>query len=98
MNSEAVLGVWGYEITSIEHSEGAVRIQARYSGVIACPDCSGERLRSKGRYVRTVRHETWGMRHCFLILEARTVSRHSEVAEGQRSLPADDFLPSLGWN
>ena len=28
MNSEAVLGVWGYEITSIEHSEGAVRIQA----------------------------------------------------------------------
>jgi len=47
MNSEAVLGVWGYEITSIEHSAGAVRIQARYSGAVACPDCSGEQLRSK---------------------------------------------------
>jgi transposase len=71
MNSEAVLGVWGYEITSIEHSAGAVRIQARYSGAISCPDCSGEQLRSKGRYLRRVRHESWGMRHCFLILEAR---------------------------
>ena len=71
MNSEAVLGVWGYEITSIEHSAGAVRIQARYSGAVACPDCSGEQLRSKGRYLRRVRHESWGMRHCFLILEAR---------------------------
>jgi transposase len=71
MNSEAVLGVWGYEITSIEHRAGAVRIQARYSGAVACPDCSGEQLRSKGRYLRRVRHESWGMRHCFLILEAR---------------------------
>ena len=71
MNAEAVLGLGGFEITSIEHSGGAVRIGARYSGSIACPGCSGEQLRSKGRYVRTVRHETWGMRHCFLILEAR---------------------------
>lgn len=47
-----------------------VRILARYTGPIACPECNGERLRSKGRYERAVRHETWGMRHVFLILEA----------------------------
>ena len=29
------------------------------------------RLRNKGRYVRRVRHENWGLRHCVLELEAR---------------------------
>ena len=71
MDSEAVIALANYEIVSIEHSSGAVRIAARYKGAIACPDCSGEQLRSKGRYLRTVRHESWGMRHVFLILEAR---------------------------
>jgi transposase len=71
MKSEALLGLANYEIVSIEHNGGSVRIGARYSGSIACPDCNGEQLRSKGRYQRTVRHETWGMRPVFLILEAR---------------------------
>ena len=71
MKSEAVLGLANYEIVSIEHNGGAVRIGARYSGTIACPDCSGERLRSKGRYQRIVWHESWGMRPVYLILEAR---------------------------
>jgi len=71
MKSEAVLGLANYEIVSIEHNGGSVRIGARYSGSIACPDCSGERLRSKGRYQRIVRHESWGMRPVYLILEAR---------------------------
>jgi transposase len=71
MKSEALLGLANYEIVSIEHNGGWVRIGARYSGSIACPDCNGEQLRSKGRYQRTVRHETWGMRPVFLILEAR---------------------------
>ena len=70
MNSEAVLGLANYEVTSIEHSGTVVRISARYLGSIACPDCQGEKLRSKGRYQRMVRHESWGMRHCWLILEA----------------------------
>ncbi len=35
MNSEAVIGLANYEIVSIEHSGGAVRISARYSGAIA---------------------------------------------------------------
>jgi transposase len=71
MNAEAVLGLFGFEISRIEHQGGVVRIEARYAGSICCPECSGEQLRSKGRYQRTVRHESWGMRHVFLILEAR---------------------------
>ena len=78
MNSEAVLGLANYEVTSIEHSGTVVRISARYLGAVACPDCQGEKLRSKGRYLRTVRHETWGMRHCWLILEAhKWLCRHA---------------------
>jgi transposase len=71
MNSEAVIGLGDYEVLGIEHSGGVVRIAARYQGKIVCPGCGGEELRSKGRYQRTVRHESWGMRHVFLILEAR---------------------------
>jgi transposase len=70
MDSESVLGLTQYEITGISDQGGTVRISARYTGSIRCPDCDGVRLRNKGRYVRTVRHETWGMRHVFLILEA----------------------------
>ena len=71
MNSEAVLGLANYEVTGIENSGAMVRISARYLGSVACPDCQSEKLRSKGRYLRSVRHESWGMRHCWLILEAR---------------------------
>ena len=71
MDSESVMGLANYEIVSIERGGGAVRISARYLGSVACPDCSSENLRSKGRYVRTVRHESWGMRHVYLRLEAR---------------------------
>jgi transposase len=71
MKSEAVIALANYEIVSIEHNGGSVRISARYQGLIACPDCSSARLRSKGRYQRIVRHESWGMRPVYLILEAR---------------------------
>lgn len=47
-------GVANYEVTSIEHSGTVVRISARYLGSIACPDCQGEKLRSKGRHSRAV--------------------------------------------
>lgn len=59
-----------YETTSIADNgrDGADRRDT--PGPVACPDCRSEELRSKGRYVRTVRHETWGLRHVFL-LEAR---------------------------
>ena len=58
MNSEAVLGLANYEVTGIEHSGTVVRISARYLGSFACPYCQGEKLRTKGRYLRAVRHES----------------------------------------
>ena len=36
MNSEAVLGLANYEVTSIEHSGGEARISASYLGSVAC--------------------------------------------------------------
>ena len=37
---------------------------------ISCPHCGSMRLRKKDRYVREVRHESWGQRHCVLVLDA----------------------------
>ena len=108
MDSEGILGLAQCEITKIDGEGGTARISARYTGPVACPDCSSEQLRSKGRYLRTVRHETWGMRH-FLIPEAhkwlcRTCGRYFRqqfpgILKWQRAtekIPEDDLLPPLG--
>ena len=47
ISPEAVLGLPGYQITGIEEINGEIRIEARYSGVIECPDCHSQRLRLK---------------------------------------------------
>lgn len=70
MQSEILLGLPGYEITNTERVHGEIQISARYSGPICCPHCGGKVLRDKGRYIRRVRHENWGQRHCRLLLEA----------------------------
>ena len=70
IRSEIVLGLPDYEITGLEIRGGGIRISARYIGLKACPHCGSERLRNKGRYERRVRHENWGLRHCYLHLEA----------------------------
>ena len=71
MHSEMVLGLPDYEITEIQRESGKVCISARYTGEVACPECQSTHLRSKGRYQRRVRHESWGLRQCELVLEAR---------------------------
>jgi len=71
INLEILLGLPGYQITGIEGVGVEVRIWARYSGPVSCAHCGGTRLRSKGRYVRRVRHENIGARHGVLELEAR---------------------------
>ena len=68
IRSEAVLGLPGYQITGIEERNGKVRLSARYNGPIACPHCGGVRLRNKGRRIRQLRHESWGVRHSVLEL------------------------------
>ena len=71
IDTGAILGLPEYEITSIERSGEGVTIRARYTGVVGCPDCGGTALRSKGKYERSVRHESWGNRNTKLVLDAR---------------------------
>src|ERR1700685_948315 len=68
-STEAILGLPGYQITGLEEVNGEVRISARYSGPISCPHCGGASLRMKDRRTRSLRHESWGQRHCRLLLE-----------------------------
>ena len=70
-NSEAVLGLPGYQITGIEEAAGEVRISVRHQGAQSCPDCGSGRLRLKDKRWREPRHESWGLRHCLLELESR---------------------------
>jgi len=76
IRSELVLGLPDYEITDIQVRGGAIHISARYTGPRSCPHCGRDRLRNKGRYVRRVRHENWGLRHCILELEASKFQCH----------------------
>jgi len=71
IRSEAVLGLPGYQITGIEERNGRVRLSARHTGPIACPQCGGSRLRNKGRRIRCLRHESGGTRHSELELETQ---------------------------
>lgn len=65
-----ILGLTGYEIKNVSRGGGGVVIQARYTGPVSCPHCGGIRLRKKDRFIRRLRHETIGMRHGHLHLEA----------------------------
>jgi transposase len=71
IETEAIIGLPGYEVTAVERTSEGVRISARHSGPISCPHCGSGALRSKGRYTRRVRHESWGTRRSLLCLEAR---------------------------
>lgn len=65
-HDETILGLSGYEIKEICTEGRSVVVRARYTGPARCPHCGGERLRNKDRFTRTVRHESWGLRHNYL--------------------------------
>ncbi len=67
-NSEAILGLPYYQITGIDRRGQEVRISARYTGPISCPDCGSEKLRNKDRFTRSVRHQDLCGRRCVLLL------------------------------
>ena len=69
--SEAVLGLSGYQLTGIRREKGAVVLEARCTEAVVCAHCQSCQVRSKGVYRRRVRHEDWGQRHIWLELEAR---------------------------
>ena len=70
-DSEILLGLPQYEVTSIARSGGTITITARYTGPIACPRCGGSHLRNKGWCRRRVRHDDWGFRRGILNVQVR---------------------------
>ncbi len=70
-NSEALVGLPGYEVTGIGYSDGMVCVSCRYIGECSCPFCGSVSLRSRARRNRRVRHESHGERACVLDLESR---------------------------
>ena len=68
-HDESILGLTGYDIEKIEGG-GQVTLRARYTGPSRCPYCQAERPKAKDRFRRRVRHENWGIRPCWLELEA----------------------------
>ena len=71
IRAEVLLGLPGYEVTSVEEIAGRARIRARFIGKVLCPDCASGNLRLKDRRMRTPRHESWGERQTTIELESR---------------------------
>lgn len=70
----SLLGLPQFEIQrsdGLERVEGVefVRIWARYVGPVACPHCGSSNLRTKDTKERLLRHASFGLRPCMLILE-----------------------------
>ncbi len=66
-----LLGLPRYEITQMEGGK-EIHLQARYRGPPQeCPRCGGTRHWTKDCFLRTVRHENWGLRRVYLLLEVR---------------------------
>jgi len=70
LEMDGILSLPGYEVLKVEGTH-PVRIHARYTGAVHCPDCQSTDLRRKDRFIRRLHHESWGTRLCYLWLEAR---------------------------
>jgi transposase len=85
-NDEIVLGLPGYQITTIDIQDGQVRMVVRYEGR-CCPHCGGTQVRSKGIYRRRLRHQNLGVRHSMLVVEAHKWSCLACGRLGRQRLP-----------
>lgn len=65
----SLLGLPDFQIDRVEGVE-TVRIWARYLGPVTCPHCSSLNLRTKDTLERILRHASFGLRPCLLILES----------------------------
>ena len=69
-DSEVYLGLPDFKITQVSREGGKVTLRVIFTGRVECPDCGSEKLRNRGGYERTLRHEGFGRRLCILILKA----------------------------
>lgn len=67
MPQEVIIGMADYKIKEIK-GQGSYIMEVEYEGKVVCPDCKGEDLRKKDRYIRTVRHVNLGLRSSYLEL------------------------------
>lgn len=70
MPLENNLGLANYKIKQIK-GHGSCVLEISYEGEVCCPHCKGRDLRTKGRFVRMVRHVNFGTRACYLELQGR---------------------------
>lgn len=87
IKSEIVIGLPGFQISGTEWKKGKVTISARYSGPRSCAHCGAGTVRSRGLYRRRIRHEDWGLRHCFLEVEAQKLKCLSCGRQSRQQLP-----------
>ena len=67
--AEGILRIPGYEVLSVA-GVNPVWLRVRYMGPAHCPRCESPHVRKKDRFVRTLQHESIGVRRCYLYLEA----------------------------
>lgn len=65
-----ILGLSGYRIQRI-YGGNPIYIDVMYTGEVLCPHCNSSDLRTKDKYIRTLRHDSYGTRPCYLNLEGR---------------------------
>ena len=65
-----ILGLSGYRIDCIRGGNPVI-MDVSFTGEVSCPFCGGSDLRSKTRYIRKLRHDSYGMRPCYLHLQGR---------------------------
>jgi len=70
-SSEVLVGLPGYQVTSICEKAGRIHFSAHYSGPLVCPHCEGQRLRLRDKRTRYPRHDSIGLRQCVLELQTR---------------------------
>ena len=85
--SEILLGLPDLQCNGLERRGKAIWIEARYTGPRSCGHCGAARVRSRGRYRRLVRHEDWGLRHCYLRVEAWKLRCLSCGRQSRQRLP-----------
>ncbi len=85
--SEILLGLPDLQSSGWEARGDRIRLWARYSGPRACGHCGSSAVSSRGRYRRVVRHENWGLRHCYLEIEAWKLACRSCGRQSRQRLP-----------
>jgi len=66
---KTTLGLPGFQVKKV-HGENPAIIEVCYELEVSCPHCHSLRLRKKDRFIRKVRHETFGNRPSWLWIEA----------------------------